>query len=95
MHNRIHCAPRSSTKPPQNTAAAEEELDRNTSMIIKDNKLIVNINSKSSFILKYFFPIIKKLKSIKSEEETKLLDDWKQLLANGNEEIKNESDEIG
>ena len=42
---------------------------------------------------KFFFPILSKMKSLDSEGEEKLKDEWKSLLEFGNEAIKNESDD--
>ena len=42
---------------------------------------------------KFFFPVLSKMKSLDSEGEEKLKDEWKSLLESGNEAIKNESDD--
>lgn len=42
---------------------------------------------------KFFFPIFKKIKSLNSEGELKLKDEWKKLLESGSESIKNEGDD--
>ena len=42
---------------------------------------------------KFFFPVLSKIKSLDSEGEEKLKDEWKSLLESGNEAIKNESDD--
>jgi hypothetical protein len=42
---------------------------------------------------KFFYPILKKIKEIPKEFESRLPEDWKNLLENGNELIRNESDD--
>lgn len=41
----------------------------------------------------FFYPVLKKIKEIPKEFESRLPVDWKNLLENGNEVIKNESDD--
>lgn len=41
----------------------------------------------------FFYPVLKKIKEIPKEFEFRLPDDWKNLLENGNDVIKNESDD--
>ena len=42
---------------------------------------------------KFFFPVLSKIKSLDSEGEEKLKDEWKSLLESGNDAIKNEGDD--
>lgn len=42
---------------------------------------------------KFFFPVLLKIKSLNSEGEVKLRDEWEKLLESGNDAIKNEGDD--